>query len=105
MTASGKEAVMTVYRARMQGYEDGSEGVYDFEERPDLMKRPADDVVKAFIDYAERSIFQGEDIHYELNGVMKHPPQDVVVGMGTLYRDGHPEGLPFTLIINPKKLG
>jgi hypothetical protein len=89
----------------MQGYEDGHEGVYDFEERADLMKRPADDVVKAFIDYAGRSIFDGDDITYELNGVMKHTPEEVVVGMGTLFRTGHAQGMPFTVIINPAKLG
>jgi hypothetical protein len=96
---------MTLYRARMQSYEDGNEGVYNFEERADLMKRPADDVVKAFIDYASRAIFEGDDISYELNGVMKHAPEDVVVGMGTLYRNGHEQGMPFTVIINPAKKG
>jgi hypothetical protein len=96
---------MAVFRARMQGYDTGMEGVYDFEERADLLKRPADDVVKAFVDYAGRSIFEGDEVSYELNGVMKHEMKNVVVGMGTLYRNGHPEGMPFTVIINPREMG
>jgi hypothetical protein len=96
---------MARFRARIQGSDTGMEGVYDFEERADLMTRPADDVVKAFIDYAERSIFEDDHIDYELNGVMKHKMKDVVVGMGALYRKGHEEGLPFTVIINPREIG
>ncbi|MGE3301965.1 MAG: hypothetical protein AB7M12_02500 [Hyphomonadaceae bacterium] len=96
---------MVLYRARISSYDNGAEGVYEFEERPDLLERPADEVVEAFIEYANRTIFAHERVTYELNGVMKHTPKGVVVGMGALHLPGHKDGLPFTIIINPAKAG
>jgi hypothetical protein len=96
---------MALYRARFTGSDTGNESVYDFDERDDLMMRPADAVVEAFFAYANRAIFQNEHIEYELRGVMKHTPKDVVVGLGVLYMPGHPDGLPFTIVISPAKMG
>ena len=98
---------MTTYRARMMAYEGGAENSYDFEERPDLMKRMADEIVEAFMDHANRHIFGPEPVRYELNGVVKYPDKNVVVGMGRLSRSGDrpDDSEPFTIIINPAKMG
>jgi len=92
---------MTTYRARMLDSLNGSEGAYEFEHRPDLMDRPADEIVSAFFEYAERELFRSQDIEYELNGVVKNQEQGTVVAIGSLYRRGqgdHPLQ-PFTIFI------
>jgi hypothetical protein len=98
---------MARFRARLQSYSSGSEGVYDFDEQANLMSRPADEVVEAFIAFANREIFDTEPVRYELNGVMRHDGKDVVVGMGKLAREGDPPGGgdAFTIIINPAGMG
>lgn len=96
---------MVMYRARLEGFDTGQEGVYTFEDRADLMQEPADDVVAAFFSYANRAIFEHEHISYELNGVMKHKNRNVVMGMGVLHLEGHTDGLPFTIAINPASMG
>ena len=96
---------MKKYRARLEGFDTGKEGVYTFEDRADLMSRPADDAVAAFFDYANRAIFEREQVSYELNGVMKHKVRNVVIGMGVLHMQGHDDGLPFTILINPASEG
>ena len=98
---------MTTYRARMMAHEGGAENSYDFEERPDLMSRMADEIVEAFMEHANRRIFGAEPVRYELNGVVKFPDKNVVVGMGRIAREGDKasESEPFTIIINPAKMG
>jgi hypothetical protein len=71
----------------------------------DLMKGPADEVVEAFFGYANRAIFEHEHVSYDLNGVMKHKGRNVVIGMGILHLQGHDDGLPFTITINPASAG
>lgn len=96
---------MTQYRARMLDSLNGSEGAYKFEHREDLMSRPADEVVAAFFEYAERELFRRQEVEYELNGVVKNTKQNVVVAIGSLHREGH-EGdapQPFTLFIGPDR--
>jgi hypothetical protein len=82
---------------------NGAEGAYKFEHREDLMKRPADEIVAAFFDYAERELFRTQDVEYELNGVVKK--QNVVVAIGSLHRVGQEDHdlQPFTLFIGPDK--
>lgn len=96
---------MTAYRARMLDSLNGSEGAYQFEHRPDLFERPADEIVAAFFEYAERELFRTQDIEYELNGVLKNADQGTVVAIGSLNRrgqDDHPLQ-PFTLFIGRSK--
>lgn len=92
---------MIRYRARFEGFDTGKEGVYEFEDRADLLKGPADELVEAFFAYANRAIFEHERVTYELNGVMRHAARDTVIGMGVLHLQGHPGGMPFTITINP----
>jgi hypothetical protein len=96
---------MTIYRARMLDSVNGSEGAYKFEHRPDLMQRPADEIVAAFFEYAERELFRTQDLEYELNGVLKNAEQGTVVAIGSLHRRGqgdHPLQA-FTLFIGLDK--
>ncbi len=93
------------YRVRFEGFDTGREGLYHFEDRADLMDGPSDDVVAAFFQYANRSIFEHEHVRYELNGVMRHEGKNVVVGMGVMYLEGHKKGLPFTITVNPESVG
>jgi hypothetical protein len=96
---------VTQYRVRLEGFDTGQEGVYHFDDRADLMNGPADEVVEAFFAYANRAIFEHEHVSYELNGVMKHKGRNVVIGMGILNMQGHTDGLPFTITINPASAG
>jgi hypothetical protein len=84
---------------------NGSEGAYQFEHREDLMDRPADEIVGAFFEYAERELFRTQDLEYELNGVVKK--ENVVVAIGSLHRAGHQNDAvqPFTLFIGRQNNG
>lgn len=96
---------MALYRARMLDSVNGAEGAYQFEHQENFMKRPADEIVAAFFDYAERELFRRQEVEYELNGVVKNTKQNVVVAIGSLYRNGHEDDAPqpFTLFIGPDK--
>jgi hypothetical protein len=48
------------------------------------MSRPADDVVAAFFEHADRAIFTREHVEYELNGVVKNKKQKTVMAIGSL---------------------
>jgi hypothetical protein len=94
---------MTRYQARMLDSVSGAEGAYTFEHRDDLMDRPADDIVAAFFEYAEREVFSRHHVEYELNGVLKNKAVKTVVAIGSLHmRDhDHPtDNRPFTLFIS-----
>ncbi|MET0182005.1 MAG: hypothetical protein ABW199_03870, partial [Caulobacterales bacterium] len=73
---------MTRYQVRLLDSGSGAEGSYSFEHRDDLMKAPADDIVAAFFDYADREIFDRGHVAYELNGVIKNKKQGTVVAIG-----------------------
>lgn len=93
---------MVRYEVRMLDSNTGGEGHYKFEHREDLMKRPADDVVAAFFEYADREIFDRGHVAYELNGVLKNTKQGTVVAIGQMHIEGETkeEDLqPFTLFI------
>lgn len=96
---------MVRYQVRMLDTVTGAEGAYTFEHREDLLKRPADDIVAAFFDYADREIFDRGRVSYELNGVIKNKKQGTVVAIGSMYMDGRHEEAdmrPFTLFIARK---
>lgn len=92
---------MTAYTVRMMDSATGAEGAYRFEHREDLMKRPADEVVGAFFEYAEREVFTRGHVEYELNGAVKK--QDVVVAIGSLHMQGDNDQQPFTIFIAKAK--
>jgi hypothetical protein len=92
---------MASYQARMLDSVSGAEGAYRFEHRDDLMKRPADEVVAAFFEYAEREVFARDHVEYELNGVLKNKDANTVVAIGTLHMHDHPKDQqPFTIFIS-----
>jgi hypothetical protein len=92
---------MARYQARMLDSDSGAEGSYRFEHRDDLMKRPADEVVSAFFEYAEREVFARDHLEYELNGVLKNKDATTVVAIGALHMHDHPkDGQPFTVFIS-----
>ncbi len=92
---------MTTYIARMMDSATGAEGSYRFEYRDDLMSRPADDIVAAFFEHAEREVFSRGHVEYELNGVVKNPKQKAVVAIGSLRMQGDEDYQPFTVFIAP----
>ncbi|MGQ0533469.1 MAG: hypothetical protein ACT4OF_12375 [Caulobacteraceae bacterium] len=92
---------MATYIARMLDSVTGAEGAYRFEHRDDLMKRPADDVVAAFFEHAEREVFSRRHVEYELNGVVKNQKQKTVVAIGSLRMQGDEDFQPFTIFIAP----
>jgi hypothetical protein len=92
---------MTMYLARMMDSATGAEGSYRFEHREDLMRRPADDIVAAFFEYAEREVFSRGHVEYELNGVVKNQKQNTVVAIGQLRMQGNDDNQPFTIFIAP----
>jgi len=94
---------MVRYHVRMLDSATGGEGSYRFDHRDDLMKGPADDVVAAFFDYADREVFTRGHVAYELNGVVKNAKQATVVAIGSMHIEGEtdPEDYrPFTLFIS-----
>ena len=94
---------MVRYNVRLLDTNTGAEGAYSFENREDLLSRPADDVVAAFFDYADREIFDRGHIAYELNGVLKNKKQGAVVAIGSMYmNEGRNEEdlQPFTIFIS-----
>lgn len=97
---------MTRYQVRMLDSMTGGEGVYAFEHRDDLWSAPADDIVAAFFEYADREIFNKRHVGYELNGVIKNKKQGVVVAIGSMYMDANHDDedmQPFTLFISRPK--
>lgn len=92
---------MTIYNARMMDSATGAEGSYRFEHRADLMQRPADDVVAAFFEYAEREVFNHGHLEYELNGVVKNKDFKTVVAIGSMRMQGDADYQPFTVFIAP----
>lgn len=90
---------MTTYVARMMDSATGAEGSYRFEHRDDLLKRPADEVVAAFFEYAEREVFTRGHVEYELNGAVKK--KDTIVAIGSLHMQGDSDQQPFTIFIAP----
>lgn len=94
---------MIRYQARMLDSVTGGEGVYNFQHREDLLKAPADDIVAAFFDYADREIFERGHVAYELNGVIKNKKQGTVVAIGQMHVAGETDAedhQPFTLFIS-----
>lgn len=94
---------MARYHVRMLDSVTGGEGSYTFEHRDDLMKGPADDVVAAFFEHADRQIFQRGHMAYELNGVIKNKAQGAVVAIGSMHVEGETNDAdmqPFTLFIS-----
>jgi hypothetical protein len=93
---------MTTYIARMLDSATGAEGTYRFDHREDLMDRPADDIVAAFFEHAEREVFTRGHVEYELNGVVKNAKQNTVVAIGQMRMEGDSDNQPFTIFIAPK---
>ena len=94
---------MVRYQVRMLDSNTGGEGSYTFEHRDDLLKGPADELVAAFFDYADRAIFTRGHVAYELNGVIKNKKLGTVVAIGQMHVDGETneeDYQPFTLFIS-----
>lgn len=91
---------MATFIARMMDSASGAEGTYRFEHRDDLMDRPADDIVAAFFEYADREVFARGHVEYELNGVVKNKNLKTVVAIGSLHMQGDTDAQPFTVFIS-----
>ncbi len=94
---------MARYLVRMLDSVSGNEGTYSFEHREDLMKAPADEIVGAFFEYADREIFGRGHVVYELNGVVKNAKQKTVVAIGQMHKEGEEDAedmQPFTIFIS-----
>ncbi|MGE3143393.1 MAG: hypothetical protein AB7L65_08735 [Hyphomonadaceae bacterium] len=92
---------MAKYLVRMLDSISGAEGAYQFTHRDELMDGPADDVVGAFFDYAQREIFERTHLAYEINGVIKNKKAKTVVAIGQLHHAERPDEdlQPFTIFI------
>ena len=64
---------------------------------------PADDIVAAFFEHAEREVFSRGHVEYELNGAVKNKEQKTVVAIGSLRMQGDEDLQPFTIFIAPAK--
>lgn len=93
---------MVTYVARMMDSATGAEGTYKFEHREDLMSRPADDIVAAFFEHADREVFTRGRVEYELNGAIKNKDTKTVVAIGQLHmaEDAGRDNQPFTVFIS-----
>lgn len=91
---------MAAYVARMMDSATGAEGTYRFEHRDDLMDWPADDIVAAFFEHADREVFTRGRVEYELNGAIKNKRVKTVVAIGALHMQGDADAQPFTVFIS-----
>ncbi len=69
--------------ARILDAENGNEAGYEFEGPPDLMTRPADDIVGTFFAQVDHMILN-DRMDWELNGALNNSECRVVTGIGSL---------------------
>lgn len=85
-------------QAIVMGQVSGSDGVYRFDADDDLFKRPADEIVEAFMEHIhEQHVIPSRD-HYELNSAWKNKEKQVVTAVGSLIVKD--DALPFVLMIS-----
>jgi len=87
------------YLAAMMDAETGGNQSYEFEAASDLFRKPADDIVEAFINSLDGFGDNPAPLAYELNSAVKKSEQQVVMATGSL-RVEHGE-IPFLLMISP----
>lgn len=90
---------MTTYYARILDAENGNEAGYEFEGPPDLMTRPADDIVGTFFDQADHMILD-DHMDWELNGALNNRERRVVTGIGSLVPKKGTPPIPFLIMIS-----
>lgn len=79
--------------------ERGGEGTYLFDANEDLMARSPVQVIRAFMDYLEKSRGgQIGHIDFEINGALKNAELGIVTGMGQLVLEDGSQ--PFVVFIN-----
>jgi len=87
------------YLAAIMDAETGGNQNYQFEAESDLFRRPADDIVDAFIHSMDGYGNNPGPLSYELNSAVKKSAQQVVMATGSLHV-GSGE-IPFLLMISP----
>ncbi len=85
------------YLAAMMDAETGGNQSYEFEAASDLFRRPADDIVDAFISSLDGFGDNPAPLAYELNSAVKK--KQVVMATGALQLDRGE--IPFLLMISP----
>ena len=89
----------TTYLAAMMDAETGGSQEFRFESDADLFRKPAHDIVNAFIDSLSGEGGRPAPLHYELNSAIKKRQKQVVMATGSLIF-GHGE-IPFLVMISP----
>lgn len=87
-----------VCHAVVMGPVSGSDGHYEFEADDELFKKPADEIVEAFMQHIHRVGVIKHAFHYELNSAFKNKEKRVVTAIGHLQLDS--DELPFTVMIS-----
>ncbi|MGP1253781.1 MAG: hypothetical protein ACTS10_05180 [Kiloniellales bacterium] len=91
---------MATYSVRMMDAETGGEGLYRFDGPEDLFARTPVKIVKAFMDYVDKTELPHEHIEYEINAAFKNGEHKTVTAMGHLILK-HLPPIPFMMMISP----
>jgi len=87
------------YRASMMDAATGASQVYDFKGEPGLFRKPANRIVRAFMEHMKASREWSQAPSYRLTSATKKTKNRVVMATGALLlRKGE---LPFLLMISP----
>ena len=92
---------MSTYRARMMDAASGGEGIYDFEDREDLIRQSPVRVIRKFMEHVGRDLIPSNYEDYELNAAFKNDGAQVITGLGSLVLTNQPP-IPFVIMISPK---
>ena len=89
----------TIYLAALMDAETGGSQGYTFEGDADLFRKPAHDIVDAFIDSLRGDGGRLAPLDYELNSAIKKQQKQVVMATGSLiFSRGE---IPFLVMISP----
>lgn len=90
----------TLFRATLMSADTGASQVYDFKADAGLFRKPARQIVRAFMDHMNAGRDWARAPSYKLNSTTKKPRKQVVMATGSLVLEKGE--LPFLLLISPE---
>jgi hypothetical protein len=88
------------YRASLMDAETGASQVYDFRADSGLFRKPAKQIVRAFMDHMKSGREWAHAPSYKISSATKKPKNQVVMATGSLLlQKGE---LPFLVMISPE---
>ena len=92
--------MVATYRATMMSADTGANQVYGFTADHDLFRKPARQIVRAFMDHIRSDESWNDAPSYKISSATKKSKKGVVMAMGSLLlKSGE---LPFLVMISPE---